>query len=505
MADAGMPTGERGGRPRVAIIGAGFGGLGLACYLRRAGIESFTIYEKARDLGGVWRDNTYPGAACDVASHLYSFSFEAHYPWSRRYGPQAEILGYLRHIARRHGLERHMHFGCELREARWDESAACWRLEFADGRRADAEILVSAVGQLHRPKLPDIPGRDDFRGRAFHSARWDRGYDFRDRTVAVVGTGASAVQFVPEIAREARRVHVFQRSPGWVLPKFDRPYRAWERAMFSKLPILHDLDRWRIFWFYELVNSGVLGNRLVRRLVEGLARWHLRRQVADPALRARLVPAFPLGCKRTLLSNDWLPALARPNVELVSEAITGITPEGVRSADGQLRPVDAIVYATGFAASEFLAPIRVLGAGGLALRDAWRDGAEAYLGVAIAGFPNFFMLYGPNTNLGAGSIIYMLERQQRYLARCIARFRAQGLRSMTVREDAQRRFNAQLAARGRRTAFEAGCRSWYLGPDGRNTNNWTGYCFQYGLAMRRPDFGAFELGPTAPGGGPGVA
>ncbi len=478
---------------RVAIIGGGFGGIGMGYYLRRAGIETFTIHEKAGDLGGVWRENSYPGAACDIASHLYSFSFEPHYPWSRRYGPQAEILEYLKHTARRHGLDDRIRFGCELAAAHWDAPSACWQLEFTDGRHAEAEILVSAVGQLHRPKLPEIPGREAFQGAAFHSARWDHDYDFRGRRVAVIGTGASAVQFVPEIARQVERLHVFQRSPGWVIPKFDRAYRDWERRLLAGIPILHDLDRWRIFWFYELINIGVLGNRVMGRLLEGLCGWHLRRQVRDPALRAQLTPDFPIGCKRTLLSNDWLPALARSNVELVSEPIERLTPDGVQTSDGRLWPVDAIVYGTGFAATEFLAPVRVRGADGVELGATWRDGAEAYLGMAVAGFPSFFMLYGPNTNLGAGSIIYILERQQRYVSRCIAHMAAQGVRSMTVRAEAQRRYSQALQADSRKTAFEAGCRSWYLTAEGRNTNNWTGYSFQYGLATRRPKFDDFEL------------
>lgn len=478
----------------IAVIGAGFAGLGMGYYLRRAGFNDFTIFEKAAEPGGVWRENRYPGAACDVPSHLYSFSFEPHFPWSRRYGPQSEILDYLRHTASRHGLAPHLRFGREVAEARFDCARNAWTLHFTDGSTHEAGVLVTAVGQLHRPKLPFLPGRETFAGRMFHSAEWDAGYDFRDRRVAVIGTGASAVQFAPAIAKLARRTYVFQRSPGWVIFKFDRAYRAWERWLLQHIPLLHDLDRLRIFWLFEGINSGILGNRATAALLRGACRLLLRRQVRDPELRRRLTPDFPIGCKRTLLSNEWLAMLASPGTELVTEPIARIEPAGVRTADGHLLEVDAIVYGTGFESTSFLAPLRISGPERRELREVWRDGAEAYLGIAVAGFPNFFMLYGPNTNLGAGSIIYMLERQQRYVVQCLRHMRDAGLARIEVRAEAQRRFNEFLSARGRRTAFEAGCQSWYKTADGRNTNNWVGYCFQYGRAVRRPRLEDYRLG-----------
>lgn len=477
----------------VAVIGAGFAGLGMGYYLRRAGFEDFLVFDKAGEPGGVWRENRYPGAACDIPSHLYSFSFEPHFPWSRRFGPQSEILDYLRHTARRHGLEPHLRFGREVTDARFDASRRAWTLRFADGSSHEAAYLVTAVGQLHRPRIPALPGRERFAGRAFHSAQWDHDYDFRDRRVAVIGTGASAVQFAPAIARHARRMHVFQRSPGWVLFKFDRAYRSWERRLLERIPLLHDLDRLRIFWLHEWYNSGILGNRVTAAMLRFACRMLLRRQVRDPGLRRRLTPDFPFGCKRTLLSNEWLPFLASPRTELVTDSILGIEPAGVRTADGRLREVDAIVYGTGFESTSFLAPMRIEGADGRELHEAWSQGAEAYLGMAVAGFPNFFMLYGPNTNLGAGSIIYMLERQQRYIVRCLEKLRDARLARIEVRAEAQRRFNEFLRERGRKTAFEAGCRSWYKTADGRNTNNWVGYCFQYGRAVSRPKFEDYRL------------
>jgi cation diffusion facilitator CzcD-associated flavoprotein CzcO len=484
--------------PTVAIIGAGFAGLGLGWYLKQAGIDSFVIFEKGQDLGGVWRENTYPGAACDIPSHLYSFSFEPHYPWSCRYGKQGEILAYIRHVAAKYDLMRHVRFGQEVAEAQYDEARGRWVLRLGNGERFEAELLVSAVGQLHRPAYPDIPGMERFAGCAFHSARWNHRYDFSGKRVAVIGTGASAVQFVPEIAALAQRLYLFQRSPGWCIPKFDRRFNALERWLLDRVPAVYDLDRWRIFWLIEFLASSMVTRGILRWAADGvlklLARVLMRIQVRDPALRRRLTPDFPIGCKRTLLSNDWLPALARPTTELVTETIGEVTASGVRTTDGRHYEVDAIVYGTGFAATQFLAPMELKGRRGQSLRELWRGSAEAYLGTGVAGFPNFFMMYGPNTNLGAGSIIYMLEVQARYIAQCADLLRRQALRSIEVRAETQEAYNRELRARNQRTTYESGCHSWYIGPDGRNTNNWVGYMTEYRRRLRqvRPEDYVFE-------------
>jgi cation diffusion facilitator CzcD-associated flavoprotein CzcO len=475
--------------PEIAVIGAGFAGLGMGYYLKQAGIESFTIYEKAGDLGGVWRDNTYPGAACDVASHLYSYAFEPHYPWSRRYGPQAEILDYLRHVADKHGIRPHIRFGRELAHGEFLEDRGIWRLHFTDGTTQEASAVITAVGQLNRPQIPRIAGVESFRGRAFHSARWEHDYDFRGKTVAVLGTGPSAVQFVPEIAKSAKRLYVYQRSPGWCVPKFDRPYTRLERKLIGWFPFLHDLDRIRIFWWYEFLASALQNGSRIRTLSRTVLRLAagvlMRRQVRQAELRRKLTPDTPLGCKRILLSNDWLPALDRANVELVTAAITEIKPDGVLSADGTLRPVDAIVFGTGFAATQFLAPMEFRGLGGASLQQRWKDGAQAYLGVSVNDFPNLFMLYGPNTNLGAGSIIFMLERQQRYLAKLIAKMKTQRLVAVDASAEAMRAFNAEIAQRNEALVYQGGCNNWYL-TNGRNTNNWVGYMSEYGRRLREP-------------------
>jgi cation diffusion facilitator CzcD-associated flavoprotein CzcO len=489
--------------PRIAIIGSGFGGLAMGYYLKQAGIESFIIFEKSGDVGGVWRDNTYPGAACDVPSHLYSFSFEPHYPWSCRYGHQPEILAYQREVARKYRLTRHIQFQREAVAADFDETRGLWVVRFSNGQTYEAEVLITAVGQLHRPQIPDIPGRDSFQGKAFHSARWDHDYDFNGKTVAVIGTGASAVQFVPEIARQAQQLYVYQRSPGWCIPKFDKPFAKWQRKLLDWLPFIHDLDRWRIFWLIEFIASAMIDSRIFKRAAEAYlkisAKILLWLQVKDPALRGKLTPDFPVGCKRTLLSNDWLPALARPNVEVVTYAIREITPAGVTTGDGEHRDVDAIVWGTGFAATEFLAPMQLHGLKGQSLRERWQKGAEAYLGMAVSGFPNLFILYGPNTNCGACSIIYMLERQARYAVQCIQELQARELRYLEVKPEAEAAFNDELHQRNKRTTYESGCHSWYINAEGRNTNNWVGHTNEYGRLLRRLNLDHYRFVSAEPG------
>ena len=399
---------------RVVVIGAGFGGIGMAIALKQAGIDDFVVLDRADDLGGTWRDNSYPGLTCDVPSQLYSFSFRP-WRWSRRFPPREEILAYLHALVAERGLGPHLRFGCGVAAAEFDERRAVWNLTLDDGGTLQATAVVCAVGQLGRPALPDIAGRDGFAGPSWHSARWNHDVDLAGRRVAVVGTGASAIQFVPEIAKVAGHVDVYQRSAPYVLPKADRPYRDAEQALYDRLPVVRKADRLRIFLYGELLTSGfVLSPKLLAGPMQ-MWRRQLRTQIADPELRAKCVPDYVMGCKRVVFSNDWYPALARPNVELVTDPIERIVPDGVVTADGTTRAADVIIYGTGFKAVEFLAPMRVTGLDGSRLQEAWRDGAQAYLGITVSGFPNFFMLYGPNTNLGGNSIIYMLEGQIGYV------------------------------------------------------------------------------------------
>ncbi len=482
---------------RVVVIGAGFGGIGMAISLRRAGIDDFLIVDGADDLGGTWRDNTYPGASCDVPSNLYSFSFRPE-SWSRRFPAQPETLAYLRALAAEHGLGRHIRFGSHVAAAEFDERRAVWTLTLDSGDTLQATVVVSAVGQLNRPALPDIAGRDDFAGPSWHSARWDHGVDVTGKRVAVVGTGASAIQFVPEVARSAAHVDVYQRSAPYVLPKPDRPYRQAEHVIFDKFPIVLKADRLRIFLYGELLTSGFVVSPKLLAAPMRLWRRQLQAQITDPRLREKCIPDYVMGCKRVLFSNDWYPALARPNVDLVTSPIARIVPDGMVTTDGDVRKADVIVYGTGFKTLDFLAPMRVTGRGGRHLHDAWRDGAEAYLGITVPGFPNFFMLYGPNTNLGGNSIIYMLEGQIGYVVSAIRALAGENLAWIDVRPDVQRAFSTWVAKASRATVWQSGCRSWYTTASGRNTNNWPDHTFLYRHRVRHFDLAKYRVMPKQP-------
>ena len=481
---------------RVAVIGAGFGGIGMAIALKQAGIDDFIVLERADDLGGIWRDNSYPGLTCDIPSQLYSFSFRP-WHWTRRFPARAEILAYLHALVADHGLGPHLRFGSGVETAEWDDRLALWDITADDGGTFQATALISAVGQLGRPVLPDIPGRDEFAGSSWHSARWDHDAALAGRRVAVIGTGASAIQFVPEIAKVAGQVDVYQRTAPYVLRKPDRPYRGFERALFDRLPVVRKADRLRIFLYGELLTSGfVVSPRLLAAPMQ-LWRRQLRSQIADPGLRAKCVPDYVMGCKRVVFSNDWYPALGRPNVELITDPIERITPDGVVTADGTARAADVIIYGTGFKAAEFLTPMRVSGAGGRSLQEAWQDGAQAYFGITVSGFPNFFMLYGPNTNLGGNSILYMLEGQIGYVLAAIKALGAGRLAWLDVRPDVQDTFNSWVQSASRTSVWETGCHSWYT-TSGRNTNNWPAHTFMYRYRVRRFDLSAYRVMPERP-------
>jgi cation diffusion facilitator CzcD-associated flavoprotein CzcO len=456
----------------------------MAIKLARSG-HSFVVLEKAARIGGTWRENTYPGAGCDLPSHLYSFSFHPG-QWSRRYGTQAEILAYLEELAETYHLGPHLRLGAEVDSAEFVEPPGEWRLRLAGGARLTAGAVVSSVGQLSRPALPPIPGRERFCGRSWHSARWDHGFELDGQRIAVIGTGASVIQFVPEIASRAARVHVFQRSAPYVVPKPDRAYGPMERRLFARVPLLRLAARLRIFLKGELLGAALVASPGLRRLLTARWRSFMRKEIEDTELRARCTPDYVVGCKRILFSNDWYATLKRPEVELVTESIASITETGVATEDGASWDVDAIIYGTGFQASGFLQPMRVLGRGGRDLHEGWRDGAHAYRGVAVAGFPNFFMLFGPNTSLGSNSIIYMLEAQIGYIARALETLRRRRLRWLDVRRDIQDEFNRWIAERSQRTVWETGCHSWYT-TGGRNTANWPTYPFRYRRQLRRFD------------------
>ncbi|GAB3406834.1 alpha/beta hydrolase fold domain-containing protein [Massilia agilis] len=478
---------------KAIIVGAGFGGIGMAIALKKAGLDSFVILEKSQDVGGVWRDNAYPGAACDVPSHLYSFSFEPNPDWSRVFATQPEIHRYLQRCTDKYGLRSHLRLGAEVRQADYDEAQALWRVTLADGTRLRASILVTATGQLSRPVVPRIEGIERFAGPAFHSARWDHDAALEGKRVAVIGTGASAIQFVPALADKVGQLTVFQRSAAYIIPRGDRAYRGWEQAMFRRLPWTMRLHRAAIYLKYESRALAFTRMKPLLSLAVGLPfRRLLARHVPDAALRARLVPDYPIGCKRILLSNDYLAAMAKPNVELVTESIRRITPGGIETADGRHHAADAIVYGTGFAATEFLAPMRVTGRGGLDLHDAWKEGAAAYLGMTVPGFPNFFMLYGPNTNLGHNSILYMLESQIAHVMRCLDAAERAGGQAVEVEHARYSDFNSGIQRRLAKSVW-AGCRSWYVDAAGHNSTNWPGFTLSYRWLAKRSGLQAYRF------------
>ena len=482
------------GSPAIVIAGCGFGGIGLAVRLRKAGIRSFTILERADDVGGVWRENDYPGAGCDVPSRFYSFSFDQDYPWSRRWAPQGEILDYLRRCVARHGIAPHIRFGTEVREARFDARTGKWTIVTGTGERLEADVFVSAVGLFNRPAFPAIPGRDGFRGAQFHSARWDHGVDLAGKSVAVVGTGASAIQFVPAIEPQVGRLDVFQRSAQYVLPKNDPGTPPPGRTMLHRL-----IARFRTYWLFE---TGIPRRSSERMTAAGQAGFfaYLAAKVPDPDLRRRLTPDYPLGCKRVLFSDQWFDAIQRPNVALHHDPVAEILPDGVRTRSGATHRCDVIVYGTGFTTTDYLTPMRIVGLAGRELNDAWRDGVEAYLGLTVAGFPNFFMMYGPNTNV-PGSIVYMLESQARYIVDAVRKLRRARGRFADLRPAAQRRFNQTLQRRLARTVLvRPNCHSYYRDATGKVTVNWPGFMLEYRLRtwrIRRADYDFVPVGARA--------
>jgi cyclohexanone monooxygenase len=449
---------------RIAILGAGAGGLAMGIALRRAGFDDFTIYEKSDGVGGTWRDNSYPGAACDVPSLLYSFSFEPGHAWSRTYGTQPEILAYLEHCADKYELRSHLRCETEIRDAQWDDDELVWRLHSAKGEEIVADVLVSGLGMLNVPAYPDLPGRDRFGGRSFHSARWDHTHALEGKRVAVIGTGASAVQFVPAIAPSTEHLTLFQRSPCWVLPKIDPELAAADQERLAEQRIRTRLARWKIWWAYERASFDAEAEQTKQQTAMGAS--YIARKVDDPDLRAKLTPDFPVGCKRPLISREWYPTLVRDDVRVVTEPITEITHCGVRTADGEEHAVDTIIFGTGFKANEYLSTIEITGRGGRRLHDDWRSGAEAYLGTTVAGYPNLFVLYGPNTN-GVNSIIFIHEAQTHYVVRALRAMRRRRVRSVEVKPEVMQRYNAKIQAAMPGTVWVAGCNNYFATSDGK--------------------------------------
>lgn len=488
--------GWSGRRLSVVIIGAGIGGICMAIQLKNSGVDSFVLLEKADDIGGIWRDNTYPGCGCDIPSHLYSFSFDPYRSATLRYPTQPQILSYLHDIVDKYDLRPSVRTNAEVTSAHYDESTGRWKVTVRGGDEYIADAVVYAVGQLHRPRWPDIPGRDQFSGPSFHSARWDHGSSLDGKDVAVVGTGSSAAQLIPHVARSARQLHVFQRTANWVLPKPGSEFKALSRLLFRIVPGAQTAYRkaWRLIG--DSVLWPVITGGWSAPIVRAIASVHRRRQVANPELRRRLIPDHPIGCKRMVIDSGYFPALNRANVDLVTESIERVTSTGVVTSDGRERRVDAIVYATGFRTTEFLVPMDVRGVDGRSLHDGWRDGAEAYLGVAVPGFPSLFLLHGPNTILGHNSNIFIIECQVGYVLECLRTLARRPSGGLDVQESAMAEYRAFLAREIGRTSWQAGCRSWYRTEAGRVTNPWPGSTRRYARMLRQPRPGAFRAVPA---------
>ncbi len=477
----------------IAIIGAGFAGMCVAIELKQAGIEEFTIVEAGDEFGGTWRDNTYPGCACDIPSHLYSFSFEQNPHWSRAYSPQPEIQRYIVEVADKYELYDHVRFDTEIRAARFDQTSGCWTLTTDTGEVIDARVVVLGVGGLSRPKIPQFAGLDDFDGVSFHSARWDHDYDLRGKRVAAIGTGASAIQFIPEIAPQVDQLHVFQRTPPWVLPRPDRKFPDWQKRLFDFVPPVHWAYRKFIYWLQEMRAVGFVSRPGILKFFERFGRRHIEACIDDPELRRKVTPEYTMGCKRILMSNDYYQSLDRPNVEVVCESVDHFTAGGIVTDDGVEREVDAVIFGTGFHVTDFLSHVEVTGLDGRDLNDAWRDGAEAYYGLAVSGFPNLFMMVGPNTGLGHNSIIFMIESQARLVRQAIEALDEYAATYMDVRPSVHRDFNDSLQERMGQTVWKSGCESWYLEDNGKNTTLWPGYTVEYWLRTRRLKLQDFRL------------
>ena len=481
--------------PRIAVVGSGFSGVCLGIQLKKAGIDSFTLFEKADRIGGTWRENTYPGAACDTPAFAYCFSFEQKTDWSRKWAPQAEILDYIEHCADKYGLRPHIRFDTEIAGAHFDGDEGVWHLRTARGEELEVDVLVSSVGQLNRPATPEIPGIERFRGPRFHSARWDHDCDLRGKTVAVVGNAASAIQFIPPIARETERLLIFQRSANWMIPRGDRAYRDSEKRRFAAHPWLARLYRWGIWLQYEATWPVFRRNEFLSGRMGRMAEGSMRQVVSDPALRDVLVPDYPIGGKRVLISDDYYQTLNRDDVHVITDPIDHLTEDAVVTRDGSAHPADVVIFASGFESTSFLAPMKIAGLDGRSLTTEWKEGARAYLGITVAGFPNLFMTYGPNTNLGHNSILFMIECQTRYIIECIQAIASRGLKYLDLRQDVMDAYNDQIQEELGRTVWAATGKSWYKTEAGLITNNWSGSTTRYWWKTRRADLGLYRQVP----------
>jgi cation diffusion facilitator CzcD-associated flavoprotein CzcO len=476
----------------VAVVGGGFGGVGAAVMLERAGYRNVTVFEKAERVGGVWHHNTYPGAACDIPSHLYEFSFAPNPRWSRRYAPQAEIQAYVEDVARRHGVTERIRTGTRVDGASWDESRRKWLLETSAGAH-EADVLLTACGQLSVPTVPPLPGLDSFAGPSFHTARWRHDVDLTGRRVAVIGSGCSAIQVVPAIQPTVGQVDVYQRSPGWTFPKMDFEYSERAKSLFERFPILQRADRASVFYFQELGAAGMTKYRWMMPAFRRVAKRQIDKAISDPELRRKVTPTDEIGCKRIMLTDEWYPTLTKPNVGLIADRVAAITPAGIRSADGVERAYDAIVLATGFATHGFVAPMEITGAGGRSLTEAWADVPRAYLGLSVPDFPNMFLIYGPNTNGGTGSVISTIEAGTNHVIAALDELERADAQRIEVTREAADRFDRDLREALAGTVWHTGCTNWYVDANGNDPNQWPWLWTTYRRRTQQLEAGAYAL------------
>ena len=476
---------------QLAIIGSGFGGLGAAVMALEHGIETFVVLERSTAVGGTWRDNTYPGCACDIPSHLYSFSFAQNPEWTRSYPSQPEIEQYLEHVADQYNLHSRIRFGFNVELLAWDEKDRCWAITSTSGETIRAAAVISASGFLSQPSTPDIPGLSDFEGEVFHSASWRHDVSLESRRVGVIGTGASAIQIVPAIVDSVDHLDVFQRTAPWVLPRDDHPAPAWRRRLYRMIPFLQRLHRWRIYLHQEIRAIAFLGTgrvaTVVRSAIEKETKALISESFDDPDAAASLLPSYQPGCKRLLLSSDWYPALARETVSLVSSSIVEVTAAGVRTSDEVTHPLDVLILATGFEVSEFPSPLTILGTHGRSLNEHWSDGASTDFGMTVSGFPNLWFLVGPGTGLGHNSIVFMIEVQLQQIARALRYMRESGVSSVELRPEVEAASYSEIQRRIATTVWASGCSSWYQSNSGRIDTLWPGTTTEYWWRARRFD------------------
>ncbi len=478
----------------VAIIGAGFAGLGMGIRLKMEGTRSFVIFERADELGGTWRDNVYPGCACDVPSLMYSFSFDQNPNWSRTYSSQPEILAYLKQSALRFKVREHIRFKEEVNLLRFDEAEGCWLVETRSGQQVKAKVVVGGLGPLNRPTIPDIAGKESFAGVSFHSSQWDTEFDVSNKRLAIIGTGASAIQIVPEVAKSAQQVTIFQRTPPWIVPRNDGPTSQIRQSLFGRAPILQKTMRGLLYWRLEAQVMGFLGNKFMQKKGQEIAEKHIEDSIADPALRKAVTPSYTFGCKRVLLSDDYYPALQRPNVELVTTAISEIKTDSIVDQNGTERHFDAIVFCTGFMASQIMLDMKIYGRKNHELMAEWQEnGPEAYYGLSVPNYPNLFFLLGPNTGLGHHSVVHIIESQHHYVMDYLRLLDEENVPYLDLKPEIYTQHNADIQQKLQKTVWQSGgCQSWYQMDSGKNTTLWPGTTIGYRRQTAKVDRAVYE-------------